>query len=254
MTTVTKTETNTEAKKEETNNQAVFAPLGKYAAIAVIMVGIIVTTAIMLDKQLNKAEAEIASIEEEIANQNNVQAQVTETSNLESNAGKPLNEAQVATDETIATPITTNSTSAEVAENEVAINAVIEDNRMEDNNLENTSQENTSQENNNLANNQQDVTATAKMNSNSYQAHTESYKARKKTRMAEMFDRIKDLESKQLEQYKALQDEQVARLRNKVATQQQIDSLIQRNENLYNLRSANIQRNRVQREQTLNRI
>ena len=249
MTTVIETETKTEAKKEQTSNHAVFAPLGKYAAIAVILVGIIVTTAIMLDKQLNITEAEIASIEEEITNLNNVQAQVTETSNLESKAGKPLNEAQVATDKPVATAITTNSTSAEVAEIEVAINAVIEDDR-----LKNNSPENTSQENNNMANNQQNVTATAKMSSNTYQAHTESYKARKKTRMTEMFARIKDLESKQLEQYKVLQDEQVARLRDQVATQQQIDSLIQRNENLFNLRSANMQQNQVQREQTLNRI
>ncbi len=250
MTTVTETE----VKKEEMNNQAVFAPLGKYAAIAVIMVGIIVTTAIMLDKQLNKAEAEIASVEAKIAKLNTVQAQVSEISNHETKSGKSLNKAQVATNETVATPITADTTSTEVAEKAVAINAVIENNRLKDNNREANSLENTTQENTNLANNPQDVTATAKINSNSYQGRTESYKARQKTNMSEMFDRIKELENKQLEQYKVLQDEQVARLRNQVATQQQIESLIQRNEDLFNLRSANIQRNQVQREQTLNRI
>lgn len=42
-----------------------FAPLGKYAAIAVLLVGVIVTTAIMLDKQLNSVESQIAELESE---------------------------------------------------------------------------------------------------------------------------------------------------------------------------------------------
>ena len=49
------------------DNKAVFAPLGKYAVAAVIMVSIIVTSAIMLDKQLNTAEEQIAAIETEAA-------------------------------------------------------------------------------------------------------------------------------------------------------------------------------------------
>ena len=89
----------------------------------------------------------------------------------------------------------------------------------------------------------------------SHQARIESYKVQQKSRMTEMFDRIKQLESKQLEQYKAQQAEQVARLRNRVSTQkEQIDALIQRNENLFELRSASMQRSQTRREQVLNRI
>jgi len=64
----TETETKTEQDKvSKSDNKAVFGPLGKYAAIAVIMVSIIVTTAIMLDRQLNTVEQEIATIENEVA-------------------------------------------------------------------------------------------------------------------------------------------------------------------------------------------
>jgi len=60
----TETEQN---KTSKSDNKAVFGPLGKYAAIAVVMVSIIVTTAIMLDKQLSTVEQEIATIENEVA-------------------------------------------------------------------------------------------------------------------------------------------------------------------------------------------
>ncbi len=221
MTTETKNKIN-----NQTDNQATFAPLGKYAAIAVVMVGIIVTTAIMLDKQLNKAETEIASIEDEIAELNKVQAKTTE-------AARSAKQTQVATKKvvtqkaTVATPIEVNTATsnqpfeeAAVATSEVTPSAV-----------------------------------TAEANVDSFQARTDSYKVQQKVRMTEMFDRINQLESKQLEQFKTQQAEQVARLRNQVTTQQyQIDALIQRNENLFNLRLTSVQRNQAQREQMLNRI
>ncbi len=41
------------------NNKIVFGPLGKYAIIAVLMVSIIVTTAIMLEKQLGSVRSTV---------------------------------------------------------------------------------------------------------------------------------------------------------------------------------------------------
>jgi len=65
MTTETKTESTTPPASND--NKAVFGPLGKYAIVAVIMVSIIVTTAIMLDRQLKSVDEQIAAIEEEVA-------------------------------------------------------------------------------------------------------------------------------------------------------------------------------------------
>ncbi len=48
------------------DNEHVFNPLAKYAIFAVITVSIIVTTAVMLDKQLNTASNNLAAIQAEI--------------------------------------------------------------------------------------------------------------------------------------------------------------------------------------------
>ena len=73
--------------------------------------------------------------------------------------------------------------------------------------------------------------------------------------MAEMFARIKSLESQRLDQYKINQDEQIARLRDQLSSQQQvIDNLILRNKELFEMRAANVQKNQTYREETLNRI
>ena len=51
------------------DNKALFGPLGKYAIVGVLMGSVIVTTAIMLDKQPGSKE-HIAAIEKEIAQMN----------------------------------------------------------------------------------------------------------------------------------------------------------------------------------------
>ena len=68
---------------EATDNKAVFAPLGKYAVIAVIMVSIIVTTAIMLDKQLNTVDQQLAAIEKEVADMHIADSDTAEAATAE---------------------------------------------------------------------------------------------------------------------------------------------------------------------------
>ena len=220
----------TETKNNQTDNQTTFAPLGKYAFIAVIMVGIIVTTAVMLDKQLNKTETEIASIENEIAKLNKARAQAAKPANA--------NQVQVSVEETVTATTSTAKTEIDTAIND---SSVINNQQSDDATIVMPDAATIATAN----------TATAKTNVNSYQSH----KVQQKERMTEMFDRIARQESKQLEQFKTQQADQVARLRKQVNVQkQQIDALMQRNESLFNLRLANVQRNQAQREQMLNRI
>jgi cytoskeletal protein RodZ len=54
-------------ENEPSENKRVFGPLGKYAVIAVLMVSIIVTTAIMLNKQLGSVDEQLAAMENEVA-------------------------------------------------------------------------------------------------------------------------------------------------------------------------------------------
>ena len=209
----------------KTDNKSTFAPLGKYAGIAVIMVSIIVTTAIMLDKQLNTVERDLAVIESEVASLNN-----TETAALVESAPETKTEqdtmAAVAP-EVIATQelpadtqdINTTATAENTSSNDTQANAV-----------ENEIEQKTN-----------DRIAT--------------YKLEQKSRMADMYARIKVLESKQLEQYKSNQNKQVEQLRARVSQQGHlIEELIARNKDLFELRTANVQRNQARREDILNRI
>lgn len=222
----TETEQN---KTSKPDHKAVFAPLGKYAAIAVIMVSIIVTTAIMLDKQLNTVEQEIATIENEVATL--IMADTTDA-------------AVIVTDETTEDPsqlaaVDQNTTSVDsddaTQETIAADNAVIEAAVEAD---EPTVDSQPS------VNNQVQSTD-----------HIATYKLEQKQRMSDLFARIKALEAQQLDQYKSNQDKRVERLRERVTQQEHlIESLIARNKEWFELRTANVQRSQARRDDILNRI
>ena len=228
------TETTTDSTPK-TDNKSTFAPLGKYAAIAVIMVSVIVTTAIMLDKQLNSVEQELAAIESEVASLNNTET----TALVESNPETKTEQDAVAAVESVA--------------------------------VESAAVEPETNETQELPTNTQDITTTVAVEntpSNDTQANAvqneieqkaddriAAYKLEQKSRMADMYARIKTLESKQLEQYKSNQDKQVEQLRARVSQQGHlIEELIARNKDLFELRTANVQRNQARREDILNRI
>ena len=262
MTTETKTET-----PATSDNKAVFGPLGKYAAVAVIMVGIIVTTALMLDRQLQSVDEQIAAIEKEVASIHAAEASIPEqTATVETAAADvEVTEIEVieeATSETVAvveaaveTPAaaTETATAAAVAETPavqetaapVAVVATTEatiatapaapfEMATAKNNAAQAHQEQLAKEN---------------------QARIDAYKQEQKQHMSEMFARIKTLESQQLDRYKANQDSQIVRLRKQISQQQQmIEALVLRNRELFELRAANMQRSQNNREQALNRI
>jgi len=243
------TETTTDSTPK-TDNKSTFAPLGKYAAIAVIMVSVIVTTAIMLDKQLNSVEQELAAIESEVASLNNTET----TALVESNPETKTEQDAVAAVESVAVE--------SVAVESVAVESVA---------VESAAVEPETNETQELPTNTQDITTTVAVEntpSNDTQANAvqneieqkaddriAAYKLEQKSRMADMYARIKTLESKQLEQYKSNQDKQVEQLRARVSQQGHlIEELIARNKDLFELRTANVQRNQARREDILNRI
>ena len=231
---------------EKTNDKTVFAPLGKYAVISVIMVSIIVTTAIMLDKQLNTAERSIAVIESEVAALNTTVAAVVDID-------------ESTTTDTVAVDTETKETpDTIVAETEITL-----DQSAPAETQETTAQQDssvTAETVNTVATNQgtaQDnqTQFTVSNNQQQYKDRIAAYKAEQKQRMADMFARIKALESQQLDQYKANQEKRIARLRNQISHQQEmIDALVLRNKDSFELRAANVQRIQTNREKVLNRI
>ena len=280
----------TEKKSEETtsesktsDNKAIFGPLGNYAVVAVIMVSIIVTTAIMLDKQLNSVDEKLAAIENDVAQMNATAPEtMTET----------VTETTVAVEIIEATPAVSTATEAELKETtEVAttapaeVQATIEVQSAEVQSAEVQSTEaqiaeepsaevlvakETTATTISANDGQQADAAPAQFEmatvdtsiearraqfEQEKQARIDAFKREQKQHMAELFARIKILEAKQLDRYKASQDKQVAYLRDQVVRQQQvIDALITRNKESFEMREARVQKSQSNREQALNRI
>jgi len=233
------------------DNKEVFGPLGTYAVVAVIMVSIIVTSAIMLDKQLNVVEGQIAAVESDMTevqtiDSNNIYTVVNHepaTMIASTSETKAVQEA-VVTAEVEAAPAAEQI--AETPSAEVLV--TIEETAVTAQKTEQVTAVESIETITPVESRQAQI---AKEN----QDRTESYKLEQKQRMAEMFARIRSLESQQLDRYKSSQDEQIARLRDQVTSQQEkIDNLILRNKELFEVRAANVKKNQTNREQALNRI
>lgn len=262
----------TEKKPENTptpvaqDNKAIFGPLGKYAIIAVIMVSVIVTTAIMLDRQLGTVDQQIAAIEEEVAEMhaaaadapgadasieevNTAEAATTESMTAESTTAAKAEITEEVT--TAVVPVTkpVEVASAEVLVAQETVTAPVVTEAVVTETKQNTAQANPAATEKTTAQTRQ------AQHAKEYQARIEAYKEEQKQYMTDMFARIKVLESKQLDRYKANQDGQITHLREQIAHQQQmIDALVLRNKDLFELRAANVQRNQDNRAQVLNRI
>lgn len=247
--------TATPTEKETNDNKVVFGPLGKYAVVGVIMVSIIVTTAIMLNKQLGTVEEQLAAMESEVAEINDantvdiqaskaneatsetqdvaevakaqevVEVEATEVQAVAAPATEVLAPAEVTAEETVSEATSTEQTSPAT---EAAAIAAAEDDEFQ------------------LAMDQREQ---------EHQARIEAFKAEQKQHMSEMFTRIKTLEAQRLDEYKIRQDEQVERLRQQIAKQEQlIEELILRNNEWIEMRAAGMQRSQSYREEMLERI
>lgn len=291
MTTETKSETTEAPVVEKTSeNKTVFGPLGKYAAVAVIMVSVIVTTAIMLGKQLNTTDQELAAIENTVAQKFSPEAEVKDeavAAEVEAPAAiikeiaettivaEPTNEAEVvaiekSTAEVLTTAVAVEVEAAAAILEETAETSIIAEStneaKVEVVAIEESTAEVLITAKTSVASEtaaiEQPATATdaaqfslATDSRAEQQTRIEAFKVQQKQRMTEMFARIKTLEAQQLDQYKTSQEGQVVRLREQIAQQNKmIETLILRNKDHYDLRAANIQRVQSNREQMLNRI
>ena len=259
-----KTESISATQENESNdNKKVFGPLGKYAVIAVIMVSVIVTTAIMLNKQLGTVEEQLAAMEDEIAeiNDTNTSNNVsTEASDIATESTATIEVAEVdttavvtetvevqaiETPEVTKIPVATEETATPI---EVAVadqdSTVTTEATPVDDVMSTSTKEGQPQQSFDMANRDQER-----------QARIEAFKVEQKQRMTEMFARIKTLEAQRLDKYKTSQDQQIERLREQIAKQEKlIEALILRNKEWMEMREASMQRSQSNREKMLERI
>lgn len=253
-----KTESISATQENESNdNKKVFGPLGKYAVIGVIMVSIIVTTAIMLNKQLGTVEEQLAAMENEIAeiNDSNTSNNVsTEASDIATESTATIEVAEVETTAVVAetvevqaieTPEVTEIPVATEVEVAVASEQITETTEVPPVDFISASSEKGQlHQSFDIADREQER-----------QARIEAFKVEQKQRMTEMFARIKTLEAQQLDKYKTSQDMQIERLREQIAKQEKlIEALILRNKEWTEMREASIQRSQSHREKMLERI
>ena len=281
--------TSTTTKNNVNDNKAVFGPLGKYAVVAEIMVSHIVTTAIVLDKELSTEEDKVATLENEVAATNAVDSETTakvEHSEAAASitAAPETSEAQDTTElaeiETGAVHVQASAGEiSEVQAHETKVPVAAETNETIAIVKETVAHSSSYTEQTSNAVPAISTQTTAKIESartdteaqnsvqerqlqsgadNQYRqwfARIEAHKLEQKQHMTERFTRIKSLESEQLDQYKARQEKQIERLREQIAQQQQvIETLILRNQDRFDMRAASMQRHQARREKILNRI
>ena len=267
---VESTSATTEIKTND--HKKTFGPLGKYAIIAVIMVSIIITTAIMLNKQLGSVDEQLAVIENEVAEIYAADAAESEATASSTASIETADAAETA--ETEVAPVEVQTAEVQAAE-VAAIEAPSAEVLVA---TENTAEETVSEAiisteqassteaavieaamvkpalDKNSAKDDQAQFAMVERDQER-QARIESFKLEQKQHMAEMFARIKTLEAQQLDNYKSYQDKQIERLRQQIARQEQmIEALILRNKDRFDMRAASMQRSQSNREKMLNRI
>jgi len=262
MTTKNETKTESTTTPATNNNKVVFGPLGKYAFVAVIMVSIIVTTAIMLDRQLKTTNEQIATIEKEVADMYTAAADEANASELAATISTTVadtemkQEAAIETVATVTTPAVTE-TATETGEAATTENMPVQKTAAAPVAIkaEQDTTATTAAAQFEMAKTESFIQDRQQQLAKENQARIEAYKQEQKKHMTKIFARIKALESQQLDRYKANQDGQIVRLRQQISQQQQmIKTLVLRNKELFKMRAANMQRNQNNREQVLNRI
>jgi len=262
--TVESTSTTTENKTSD--NKKTFGPLGKYAIVAVIMVSIIVTTAIMLNKQLDDGNEQLAVMENEAAGIYTADPAdtVAGEATISSSAIIETQNGAAEATETEATPAEIKTAEVQVVETPAADVLVTSESTAKetvteeivsaekDSSTDTTATE-PAMENTSAKNDQAQFAKTKR--DQERQARIETYKLEHKQHMAKMFARIKTLETQQLDKYKSNQDKQIEHLRQQIARQEQlIEALILRNKDRFDIRATSMQRSQSNREQMLNRI
>ena len=91
---------NYQEPKQPSDARIILGPLVKYAAIGLVLVGIIVTTAVMLDRQFNNIDQEVAALQAQLANANEqaeaVSKKKTDAAPITDTVDAPVSEVSVA--------------------------------------------------------------------------------------------------------------------------------------------------------------
>lgn len=264
------TEENTSQNSNNATRKELLAPLATYGVIAIAIVAVIITTAIMLNKQLNTIEQDVATLESELAEKNIAAADEVVTTE---DAAAQVLPTEVATGETvvnddtpavaevIADPDTTQSASAADIQTGTdtttvqPVSAASSDTVSKD--TENVSTIATATDTENVI--AEVSESTADVSKESFVAERNAFiaemKAMMKQRMSEQNAIMKQRDAKHLESFKANLDRQIDVLQQQLLrTQKMIADVQKRNQSVYEMQATSMEEHQQRRDSLLNRI
>ena len=242
----TETDYNEEQHKQS-DARIILGPLVKYAAIGLVLVGIIITTAVTMDRQFNDIDREVAELQAQLA-QANMDTAVE--ANADNTAGSQAEAAPVVGAETVkqepaisavaeatedekpaaATPVVENSVAATPAVTQTAAQAV----KTEVIVTESTVAEDTVVE----------AAVAARTN-----RHSDLFDKSLDELIAERNNYLKERDRLYLEEFRASQERQLQFMRERFAHHdQRIQEMEKRNQEIYDYRAANLKERQQRRE------
>ncbi len=249
-TTTLGTETdNNEEQNKQSDVHIILGPLVKYAAIGLVLVGIIITTAVMLDRQFNNIDREVAQLQAQLAQADTetvVEAKADNAAGLDAKT-TPTPEAGVVqqepaisavavvaeTEKPAATPAVEKSVDVTPAVTQAAAQQV----KTEVTVAESAVAEDT-------------VAETAVTDKTSRQ--TDFFDKSFDELIAERNQYLEEMDRVYLEEFKASQERQLQFMRQRLARQEQkIQEMEQRNREIYDYRAASVKERQQMRENFL---
>ena len=245
---------NNEEHNKQSDARIILGPLVKYAAMGLVLVGIIITTAVMLDRQFNDIDREVAELQAQLAQANmdtaieanadnaaGSQAKTTSTAEAKAVRQEPAISAVAEATEAekpAATPVVENSIDATPAVTQLAAQAV----KTEVNATESTVVEEAVAEDTVI-----EAAVAAKAN-----RHSDIFDESFDELIAERNHYLEEKDRVYLEEFKASQERQLQFMRERLARQEQrIREMEQRNQEIYDYRAANVKERQQMRENTL---
>jgi len=244
---------------EELNKQSdariILGPLVKYAAVGLVLVGIIITTAVMLDRQFNDIDREVAELQAQLAQANMDAAVETNTDNSAVSQAEtaPAVEVEAMKQQEPAISAVAEITDAEkpaakpVVENNVAATPAVTQTAAETIKKEEIVTESTVAE----AAVAEDTVVEATVADETIK-HSDFFDKSFDEMIAERNNYLKERDRLYLEEFKASLERQLQFMRERFAHQEQrIQEMEKRNQEIYDYRAASIKERQQRRESFL---
>ena len=221
-------------QSQPASRKEVFAPLATYGVVAIGIVAIIITTTIMLNKELNTIERDVSRLESELAGNN--AADVAQQANPES--------APAVTE-----PVVADAPATAVPDDTEAVKPVVTADITNEASTVTASESPAATE---VSKPLATADATAAAGKPSSLADRQDIRNRLKQRISEQQALIQQQEARQLQQIQAAMDRQIAMLQQQIEhTRELIARIEQRNQQHYAMRAARLEQQRLQRERLM---